>query len=323
MNALGGNLSESAGTTTTEHRRGLDVPRRLGEYQGNLPGRTLVVLGGIHGNEPAGIHAIRNVLAHLETIQPPFRGRLIGLSGNRRGLRGGLRYLDKDLNRLWKIEDVKRDHSPDCAERAEFLALKSELWSIIQEDQQPIVLVDMHTFSADGPPFTISDAVETNSLLAGMPLPLVMGLTHLLPGTLSHCLSEMGHISMAVEGGQHDDPMAEANLRLFLWLLMIRGGLIDDQYAPTDIESEWDRLASANEDLPRAVHIHYRHRITTKSQFVMNPGYRNFDPIREGQPLARDRNGTIHAPTDGCILMPLYQGQGSDGFFVGVSEFYG
>jgi hypothetical protein len=38
---------------------------------------------------------------------------------------------------------------------------------------------------------------------------------------------------------------------------------------------------------------------------------------RASQLLARDNNGEIRAESDGVIILPLYQGQGSDGFFWG------
>ena len=50
--------------------------------------------------------------------------------------------------------------------------------------------------------------------------------------------------------------------------------------------------------------------------FVMEPGFTNFQPVERGQTLARDRRGPILARESGQILMPLYQKQGTDGFFL-------
>jgi len=44
--------------------------------------------------------------------------------------------------------------------------------------------------------------------------------------------------------------------------------------------------------------------------------YANFDPVTKGELLAYDRHGEIRAKFDGLILMPLYQKQGNDGFFI-------
>lgn len=49
----------------------------------------------------------------------------------------------------------------------------------------------------------------------------------------------------------------------------------------------------------------------------MNPGFENFDRIKRGQILARNKRGAIKANETGLIMMPLYQKLGEDGFFIG------
>ena len=39
--------------------------RELGRVRGEAPGATLIAVGGVHGNEPAGLEAGRRVLARL------------------------------------------------------------------------------------------------------------------------------------------------------------------------------------------------------------------------------------------------------------------
>ncbi len=48
----------------------------------------------------------------------------------------------------------------------------------------------------------------------------------------------------------------------------------------------------------------------------MQPGYTNFQVIQRGQLLAHNHQGAVQARTAGRILMPLYQKQGSNGFFI-------
>jgi succinylglutamate desuccinylase len=48
----------------------------------------------------------------------------------------------------------------------------------------------------------------------------------------------------------------------------------------------------------------------------MEPGFTNFQAVRRGKVLARDRTGEIKASETGLILMPLYQTLGNDGFFL-------
>jgi succinylglutamate desuccinylase len=66
--------------------------------------------------------------------------------------------------------------------------------------------------------------------------------------------------------------------------------------------------------------MRYRHGVAADDGFLMQPGYRNFQPVARGEVVAHDRSGPVRVPETARILMPLYQVQGDDGFFV-VREF--
>src|SRR4051794_24771366 len=80
--------------------------RELGRFRGDGKGPMLIAVAGMHGNEPAGTEAARRVLARLSKGDLKFRGDLVAFAGNLRGLRRGVRYHDRDLNRLWTEERV-------------------------------------------------------------------------------------------------------------------------------------------------------------------------------------------------------------------------
>ncbi len=48
----------------------------------------------------------------------------------------------------------------------------------------------------------------------------------------------------------------------------------------------------------------------------MKAGFATFQTVRKGELLATDRHGDVRAKETCRILMPLYQGQGEDGFFL-------
>ena len=60
----------------------------------------------------------------------------------------------------------------------------------------------------------------------------------------------------------------------------------------------------------------YHYKIHPGESFQMNPGFKNFDLIQKGEALASNATGAIHSPCEGLILMPKYQSQGDDGFFI-------
>lgn len=66
--------------------------------------------------------------------------------------------------------------------------------------------------------------------------------------------------------------------------------------------------------------MRYRHNVAPDDAFVMRPGYTNFQVVRRGDAIADDRNGPVAVIEDARLLMPLYQAQGQDGFFL-VREF--
>ena len=68
--------------------------------------------------------------------------------------------------------------------------------------------------------------------------------------------------------------------------------------------------------MPRLIEVRHRHPIRGEDAFRMEQGYSNFKTVGKNQLLARDRNGPVRTPEAGLILLPLYQGQGNDGFFV-------
>src|SRR5690606_38539113 len=92
--------------------RALVEQRVLRTASGRERGGPLVLVTvGIHGNEPAGLHAMRRVLRDLARHDVPLEGRLAAFVGNRAGLERNVRYVDEDMNRLWTrggVESLRR-----------------------------------------------------------------------------------------------------------------------------------------------------------------------------------------------------------------------
>ena len=77
------------------------VGRELGTWDDGRPGPTLLVMAGVHGNEPAGVLAVQRVLGHLQERELPIDGRIVAFAGNLGALAAGQRFLARDLNRGW------------------------------------------------------------------------------------------------------------------------------------------------------------------------------------------------------------------------------
>ena len=74
--------------------------RVLGLIEGS-EGPLTILIGGIHGNESAGIKAIQQIFQTLRSKRIEINGTLVGLAGNLQAIAKNQRYLDYDLNRCW------------------------------------------------------------------------------------------------------------------------------------------------------------------------------------------------------------------------------
>lgn len=301
--------------------------RIIGQFSGAQPGPLLIVLGGIHGNEPAGVNAIETVLQLLEReaiLQPlPFTGAFMGLRGNLQALTLNKRYIEKDLNRQWTPENVDRIKATPIQQlHAEDLEMKGLLDTIESAiaafHPTQLYLLDLHTTSADGGIFTIAtDDEESIRIGVALHAPVIKGMLNGLAGTTMHyftrALTGIPTVALAFESGQHDDPLSvNRAIAALLNCLQIIGCLPDKS-----IENRYDDLLRQySEKLPKVAELVDYHRIFYGDGFNMSPGYHNFKPVKKNEVLAHDRKGPIAARADGLILMPLYQAQGSDGFFI-------
>jgi predicted deacylase len=292
----------------------------LGRHHGGRPGPTIVAFGAIHGNEPAGALAIERVFARIDGERLPVRGRLIGLSGNLRALGERRRFLDRDLNRRWTAENIARlvnAGGDEASEDGETLALLAEIVPLLRAAGGPVVFLDLHSTSGPARPFScMADVLRNRRIALALPIPVVLGLEEVIDGSMLGYFCDLGHVGVAVEGGQHDDPATVDGLESALLLTLVAAGaLAPDELR--DMSQHRARLLARSAGLPSVCEIRHRHVVGAGDEpFTMAPGWENFQPVRKGQVVARDRAGEVRAPHDGLMMLPRYQGQGDDGFFV-------
>lgn len=319
---MGFELSDTTELPRFARRTGIDVgpDHLLGELGDGGAGPTVLLSGGMHGNEPGGVLAIRRILAHLHASGLHIPGRIVGLCGNIGALRLGQRYTDRDLNRCWDEASLQalRDTEGHTAEDVEQAELLAEFDKRCAEAQGPVYLLDLHSFSANGVPFLVVPDTPVNHALAGqLGLPGIAGLEKAIPGTTLEYFTNRGHVAIGVEGGQHDGADTSDTLENVAWQFLAATGMIPWSAIP-DLEARQQRLARVGQGLP-AVSVTYRHGISAADSFRMRPGFQNFQPVQAGEILAEDARGVVMAPLTGWILLPLYQPVGNDGFFIGVA----
>jgi len=311
--------------------------RIIGIFEGTSDGPLILVVGALHGNEPAGVHALELLFEQLEkerrdTPGFQFRGTLVGIIGNLQGYRLRQRFLEQDLNRLWikDFVDAARVSKPETlkAETLEAKQLAACISEVLQSYQTTrTIFLDLHTTSAEGGIFSIpTNEGESLKLAEHLGAPAILGLHGSIQGDLMGYATQGGFSSaestsgttplpvcVAFEAGQHESPQsvtrsAIAVIRCLRWMHCIAQDVL--------VEFATRLSLPFMSFVPPVVRFRYAHHIEVADEFKMRPGYVNFQPIQAGEHLADDVRGPVLSPDNGLILMPLYQAKGSDGFFI-------
>jgi len=311
--------SDETLTVSTLRERGLEE-RVLGRFRGSAPGPTLICVAALHGNEPCGVGALRRIFRTLGSGEIDLRGEIVGLTGNRKALAEGRRFLTRDLNRLWTEDEAQRIEASgppfDAAEDEELYELSRHLEEAFQAARGAVFLLDLHSTSGPGPAFAVlDDTLENRAFAMELPVPVVLGIEEELDGTLTSYLLTRGAVTAGFECGQHDDPASVDRGEAAVWVALEASGVLPRRSRP-EVESARRLLAASTPGLPRVVETLYRHPIPAGEPFRTEPGFVSFQPIRARQTVGWDRVGPVRAPRGGRILMPLYQPQGNDGFFI-------
>ncbi|MCB9185471.1 MAG: succinylglutamate desuccinylase/aspartoacylase family protein [Flavobacteriales bacterium] len=299
-----------------------EVERIIGEFHGDEDGPVLVFFGGIHGNESSGVVALIEVMEEIKKMNPRIKGSIYAITGNTNSLEKGQRFDKEDLNRIWTKDRIRRIEKGDYkldelnADELEQLELFQIGKEIFAKHAHQVYCIDLHTTSAPTVPFiTLNDTLINRDFATKFPVPVIIGIEEFLVGPLLSWVMEIGYPSLAFEAGEHYSLNSIKYHKAFVWLSLIYGGLIDESEVP-DFGKHYLTLAASNADHGKVMEVFHRKGVTTEEKFTMKPGYANLQPVVKGERLADNIDGAILAPENGRVFMPLYQSQGSDGFFL-------
>jgi hypothetical protein len=289
------------------------VKRTIDHLQGNKSGPTVVFFAGIHGNEPAGVFALKHVFKELKSKNSALKGQLFGVAGNLGALNRHVRFQTVDLNRIWfpeRIKNIRANKQADIEEEKELKALLEVLNNILEKATPPFYFIDLHTTSSDTAPFIVlNDSLLNRKYASNYPLPIILGIEEYLEGALLSYINELGYVSLGFESGQHDDSKAVENCIDFIWFTLQLTGVVH----PSKING--DGLAHFNKVDHRFYEIYHQHTIESGDKFKMFPGFINFQKIPKGVEIAMSNDAVIKASKERQIFMPLYQDQGGEGFY--------
>ncbi len=291
--------------------------RLIGHKRGSDKGPTVVFFAGIHGNEHAGVLALNPILQELEQNKTPINGEIYAIAGNLKALDKKVRFQTEDLNRIWfpkRIEEIQSKNGECNTEELELLQLYDLLQDILQNSSPPFYFIDLHTTSSDTIPFVVlNDSLLNRKFASNYPLPIILGIEEYLEGALLSFINDLGYVSLGYESGQHDDQKAIESCKNFIRYTLYLTESVD--LNERQIPGLKNKGFTEYESLPIFYEIYYQYRLRHKSNFRMLPGFVNFQQIPKGVKIAQTNGNVLQTSRKRQIFMPLYQNQGSEGFY--------
>ncbi|MCC2608116.1 succinylglutamate desuccinylase/aspartoacylase family protein [Planctobacterium marinum] len=294
------------------------MERVFAELDSGQPGPLIIVVAALHGNEHVGFRAMDRLAVTLKATD--FIGKIVGITGNLIAANRNERFIERDLNRFFVSYYLNAAHS-DVPEWHEARHLIDHINGFIDAHpkDQEVYLLDMHSMSGHGTPFTCFPHTQNNEQLAQqLPLPAIADLVEILPGTLTAYYADKVTSTIVVECGQHNAEITQVvGENALACFLRVTGCLINlERYRDADSFLRFHTQGAAQ----IFTRVKYRYHIAHQGFFEMLPGFENLQMIAQQQLLANDKGDEVRAPFSGRMVLPSYQKQGDDGFFIAVDD---
>lgn len=269
-----------------EHSNG-ELPYCI-EVAADREGEHVVVVGGTHGNEPAGVNAMVAFHRRLKNGDIKLvRGKVSLLLGNPEAYRKDRRYVDRDLNRSFCDPDDTTLEGRRAAEIKKFLGADQEIRS----------LLDLHSVSIGEFKICVYEKENAQSLnlalsIRNIPLHFAYHPEH-MPGALITAAGRRRICGLIVECGNHlsksaaNTALDHIQAVLFHYNLM-EGSLSPERWMPAPI-TQYESIQFIKPD------VNFR--------FLID-GVQTGTKLASGQKFARDEHGYHVAPQKCFIVVP-------------------
>ena len=226
----------------------------------------VAVVGGIHGDEPAGERIVSRLIDTLKVSH----GTAQLLLANERALATGTRFTDTDLNRSFPGDPRSEEYEP---------ALAARLLDVL--DGADAILA-LHTSQSAPPPFAIYSHVteSVRRTVTGLPVDYVVDAGDLRTTTLD---STLPHTVSFETGRQQSEEAAEFGYKATKAFLRAHGVLTDAE--PTHTTTQ---VVRAREEVP-------------KGGGEPHLNYSNFEEITPGSVFAYDDVHTHRVKDEGLV----------------------
>jgi succinylglutamate desuccinylase len=261
--------------------------------RGSLPGKNVVVIAGVHGNETCGIEAFRQLLPTLSLEC----GTATFLFGNPEAIKKNVRFVESNLNRLFRDrEDLTvAEYSSLEYQRA------LELMPVLANAD---ALLDIHSSGTKGStPFAICEP-ESFSVTERLPFTIISsGWDAVEPGGTDYFVNKSGGLGITIECGFHDDFDAIERAKAAIYAFLAAMGLIKEK----------KNVSAADK---RYIEVYDLYK--TQVDFQPAREFSDFESMQAGELIGIDGNSEIIA-TEDCLVVFVRNrnGPGEEAFILG------
>jgi len=252
--------------------------------RGSAGSAHVAIIGGLHGDEPAGERIVRRLAERLvKTDETEGDGSVRLIIANEPALTEGTRYTDTDLNRAFP-----GDIDSDEYERS----LARKLMDAVEGAD---AVIEIHTSHSAPPPFSIYSRLtdSVHRTLTGMPIDYVLDSSGLRSTTLDSVVPHSVSVEVGRQGSQE---AVEFGYEAALAFLRAHGALDDEPptFTPTTVIEGLEEVPKGGGE----PHVYYT----------------NFEEIPKGSVFARDDVYTHRVDEEGIVPV-LASEQGYDDIF--------
>lgn len=301
-----------------------DDPFETVRFAGMEPGRKLIIVGAVHGNEVCGTKAILRVIEDCRAGRIKIRrGKVTFVPvANLKAYRQNTREGDRNLNRDFSEKPIPQNYEDKVA---------NILGPLLREHE---VLLDLHSFSSEGEPFIFCGpldntgpaepfrwAAEEGAFAARLGVDIVMHgwldnyarllalraengfrVGHVAEGVgTTEFMRFSGGYAVTLECGTHKDPEAVNVAYRAILNALAHLGLVD---APAPAVS-----------MTRGVEVVQVVLCMNEGDRLAQP-WKTGDAVTAGDVIARRANDEpLLAPSDGMVVFPNASAKPGDGFY--------
>lgn len=273
-------------------------------FLGDHPGKHLLVLGAIHGNEICGTRAMERLIKEIEGGKIALRTGKVTFVPlcNPKAYENKTRYFEENLNRVFKDHPLPLTYEQRLA---------NEITPFFESADY---LLDIHSQHVDGEPFCLIDddsKAFVDFVSALCPKHVFFDWNTLYPDgdyTTESFARSLNMVATTIECGKHNNPKSievayQAILRAMRFL-----GLIDPVETSDFTPFE-------------PIYMTQVHRYQEAAE-IAKP-WQHLDPVTKGDLLARYKGGQeVRAAHDGFVVFPMQEAPsvGDEWFYLAANK---